>query len=133
MTEPRPDLVALKHACYHCGHNQHEHNLIVGCPHCACAATPGEAGTDPTGKWVDQPLLQPGQYLKSWQRPVTVTEVAQPSEAHADLIEKITAIDYWGARSKGSARTTARRIVAMLEREGILPTAPAETKEASGG
>ncbi len=42
MTD-RKDLVG-RYACRLCRHDQWEHNLEVGCPHCTCMATPGEAG-----------------------------------------------------------------------------------------
>lgn len=32
-----------KFACVLCGHDVGHHNLMVGCPACTCAATPGEA------------------------------------------------------------------------------------------
>lgn len=61
------------HACTRCGHDQHAHNLTVGCPHCKCAATPNEAATG--GRWVGQPkpytghVLTTTTYLHDWQRP----------------------------------------------------------------
>lgn len=62
-----------KFACTRCGHDQHVHNLIVGCPHCKCAASPSEAGSD--REFAGQPkpyaghVLAPTTYLHEWQRP----------------------------------------------------------------
>lgn len=41
-------------------------------------------------------------------------------EVREDLVERITRIDYWGARSIEASRATASRIVRMLEDEGYL-------------
>lgn len=61
------------YGCYHCGHDQTDHNNNVGCPHCKCAANPSEAGTDPTGKYADTAVLPPGTYLHDWQDPTPPT------------------------------------------------------------
>lgn len=37
-----------------------------------------------------------------------------------ELVEKITSIDHWGSRGLGPARSTARKIVDMLEAEGYV-------------
>lgn len=52
------------------------------------------------------PLPQPPE--TDWQR------------ERRELVEKITDLDYWGARSRNASRRTAENIVSMLEREGRL-------------
>lgn len=59
-----------------------------------------------------------------------MSELMQPAETdwqreRRELVEKITDLDYWGARSRNASRRTAENIVSMLEREGRLRTPPA--------
>lgn len=70
-TTPPPDLLG-KYACTRCGHDQYAHNLIVGCPHCKCAATPGEAGDETHFPGTDRPytgrILRAEETLHEWQK-----------------------------------------------------------------
>lgn len=56
---------------------------------------------------------------------VLAASVPPPKPTHGaltrdELTEEIARIDYWGARGLGPARSTARRIVDMLAREGLV-------------
>ena len=79
------------YGCYHCGHDQTEHNGMVGCPHCKCMATVGEAGTDPTGKYADvRPRAAHEPPLHDWQRP-------DPPPPLSRLNYSINAEAWWAA------------------------------------
>lgn len=60
----RPDLVG-RYACRLCRHDQWEHDLAVGCPHCPCMATPGEAGAR-TDRELDFAILHPSECLPGY-------------------------------------------------------------------
>lgn len=53
-------------ACRFCRHDQYEHNLREGCPHCWCAATPGEASAR-SGREMALVILPPGEYLRGYE------------------------------------------------------------------
>jgi hypothetical protein len=80
-----------KYACFLCGHDQNDHNLIEGCPHCKCAATPGEAGRDPSGKYA---YLRPREGWESplhdWQKPEVPTEERLRKDLH-DAVQALGA------------------------------------------
>lgn len=54
-----------------------------------------------------------------------ILEVARPEAMPLNwtrdaVVDAITSVDYWGARSRPASKGTAERIVKMLEDEGLL-------------
>lgn len=94
-----------KFPCTRCGHDQHGHNLLVGCPHCRCMATPGEAGDETHYAGTPRPytgdrILPPSEVLHDWQR---LQPVREPDEVDTEVVT------HWGVQllnSQGAVVTT---------------------------
>jgi len=60
MTNPVSAQSTRRFACRFCRHDVEEHNVIVGCPYCTCAGTPGECRPRSDAQ-LDYPVISPTQ------------------------------------------------------------------------
>ena len=104
MTD-RKDLVG-RYACRLCRHDQWEHDRIVGCPHCPCVATPGEAGAR-TDRELDFAILPASECLPGYSPLRVDPEPERPSEADWDELYAAE-LDYRFLKGLASNGLTAK-------------------------
>lgn len=99
-SHPRRAELLGKYACRLCRHDQYDHNLTEGCPHCRCMATWGEAGAR-TDEEMDYLILSPGQYAKGYEPPPPTPE---PEPIEIEVVEGYYEIQYRPTPGDGETR-----------------------------